>query len=230
MTTRRGRRVMVRPPLYTSWMMMRRCCGFVRGLTPYQMSHYVGISMSPEWHDYKTFEKWGLSHGWRKGLRLTRRNKDKDFEPGNCFFASIQVANGYRRCVRRLPDGRSARDLMGREADGRDGRMQGRIAYRLFGEKRNGYMSRWNPVDAVLVPKCRSRIDAKAARDRLAPRGAEKLNQKFNQGHLRGASSPRRSTSRGTGTRRSRKTDRVEDTLPLATSASTSCQTGKEQT
>lgn len=149
-------------------MAMRRYCGLVGGATPYQRSHYAGVSVCPEWTDYGAFEEWAVSHGWFRGAHLTRRDKNGDFCPDNCFWCSLAEANGYRSCVRRLSDGRSARDLIGCGGLGQDRVEQARIARRLFGEKRNGYASKWDPESAVLVQKCRSRIDAKEARDKMA--------------------------------------------------------------
>lgn len=163
----RRRKPRIRPPLYHSWMAMRRCGGIVRGLTPYQESLYVGISVCPEWEDYRTFEAWAVSHGWQKGMQLTRRDKSKDFCPENCFLATPAEANGYRRCVRRLPDGRSARDLIGTRNLGRDSTEQARVAGRLFGWHKGGYAPKWNASNAT-APKCRSRIDARIVRDKIA--------------------------------------------------------------
>ena len=93
---------------------MRRFCGLVRGATPRQLKLYEGIHVCQEWLSYKSFEAWAYANGWSKGMCLTRRDKSKDFDPGNCFWCSQAVANGFRRCVRRLPDGRSTRDIIGR--------------------------------------------------------------------------------------------------------------------
>jgi len=140
----------VRPPLYGVWMSMRRNCGIVKGATPYQRSLYEGISICPEWLDYSSFEKFAFDSGWQKGLYLTRRNKNEDFRPDNCFWCSLEEANGFRRCVRRLPDGRSARDIMGRNNLGKSGDTDkcAALASRLFCQK-------WDVEKAMTSPKLR---------------------------------------------------------------------------
>lgn len=136
-------------------MAMRRCCGIVRGATPYQLACYRGVSVCLEWLSYATFEEWAFSHGWRKGLYLTRKDKSGDFCPENCIWTTLADANGYRRCVRRLPDGRSARDILGKETLGRDGVEHIRLAGRLFGWY-SKYKPQWSVEEALHIPKCSS--------------------------------------------------------------------------
>ncbi len=163
----RRRRPRSRPPCYFAWMDMRKLCGLVRGKTPRQLSYYVGVNVCAEWLDYKTFELWAMAHGWARGLTLTRRDKNGDFCPENCFWCSRGEANNYHRCVRRLPDGRSARDLLGTRNLGRDGVEQVRLAGRLFGWSRHE-ASRWDVESAVVAPPCRSRYTAARVRAELA--------------------------------------------------------------
>jgi len=99
-TNKKGERKL-RPPLYHSWVAMRRYCGLVKGATPEQRKLYVGITVCPDWNSYSNFEAWGFTHGWQKGYHLTRRDKSKDFCPENCFWAPLEVANGYRSVVHR---------------------------------------------------------------------------------------------------------------------------------
>lgn len=132
---------------------MRRFCGLVRGATPRQIKIYEGIHVCQEWLSYKSFEAWAYANGWSKGMCLTRRDKSKDFDPGNCFWCSQAVANGFRRCVRRLPDGRSTRDIIGRDELGKDQTYHNRTARRLF-------EGGWDPTLAADCPKCDSFIDA----------------------------------------------------------------------
>jgi len=121
-----------RPPLYHSWIAMRRYCGFVGGATPYQRSLYEGVTVCPAWLDYREFEAWSMAHGWRKGLHLTRLDKKGDFCPDNCVWLDAARANGKRSCIRRLPDGRSARDIIGDGRLGLDHGRQRQVAFRLF--------------------------------------------------------------------------------------------------
>ena len=147
-----GRR---RPPAYYSWIAMRRYCGLIRGATAYQLSLYEGVSVCPEWRFYASFREWALLHGWFKGAHLTRKDKDGDFCPENCVWLDVARANGMRSCIRRLPDGRSARDILGDERLGLDHIAQGRLAGRLFGWDRQ-YPPKWGVEEALHVPKCTS--------------------------------------------------------------------------
>ena len=122
----------IRPPMYHSWVAMRRYCGYIRGATPEQAKLYEGIRVCPEWQKYPEFESWGHANGWQQGYHLTRRDKKGDFCPQNCFWAPQAVANGYRSTVRRFKDGRSLRDVIGRENLGRDNAYYQRVAHKVF--------------------------------------------------------------------------------------------------
>ena len=133
----------VRPPCYRTWINIRRWCG-VRGTR--QNRYYDGVTVCDEWvEDYAAFEEWCLSHGWRKGLFLVRIDKNGDFSPANCRIVSAGIANGMRRCVRRMADGRSARDIIGREDPSADREYHNRVARRIFDSK-------WDVESAMSVP------------------------------------------------------------------------------
>lgn len=158
----------VRPPCYHSWIAMRRYCGLVGGATPYQRSFYADVRVCREWLDYGAFEGWAVSHGWFQGAQLTRKDKKGDFCPENCVWHEPAEANGLRSCVRRLPDGRSARDLIGTRGLGRDRVEHARVAGRLFGWH-GRYGSRWdNAEDAAVARRCTSRFMAVRVRAELA--------------------------------------------------------------
>ncbi len=139
-------------PVYPSWIAMRRVTSPSARRSPRILRLYSGISVFPAWQDYKTFEAWALSHGWQKGMHLTRRDKKGDFSPDNCFWAPLEEANNWRSVVHRLPDGRTVRDLVGRGTRGLDKRRHSRITNRIF----NGG---WHIDDALTRP---SRIHAKS--------------------------------------------------------------------
>ena len=141
MKTSGGRRV--RPPCYQAWINIRRWCG-VSGNNPNH--YYSGVTVCEEWaSDYRAFEEWCISHGWRKGLFIVRIDKDKDYCPENCILVPIEVANGLRRCVRRMADGRSARDIIGRDNLCRDRQYHNRVARRIF-------EGRWDVDSAISAP------------------------------------------------------------------------------
>lgn len=140
----------LRPPVWHSWMAMTRAC---TGRAPaHARKLYSGISFFDEWQDYRRFERWAFANGWRKGLVLTRRDKAGDYCPANCFWASRAEANGWRSVVHRLPDGRTVRDVLGRESRGRDKRLHRRVTQRVFVEG-------WNLRAALEKP---SRIHRRA--------------------------------------------------------------------
>lgn len=140
----------VRPPLYGTWDAMHRVCGIRSGATSYQRALYAGVTVCEEWRDYRAFEMWAFASGWRKGLHITRRDKAGDFEPGNCFWATPGEANGWHRNVRRMSDGRSARDLIGTRELGRDQARQRLVAKRIFA-------GGWDASKAMTTPRRKTR-------------------------------------------------------------------------
>ena len=125
----RGRR---RPPCYMTWIRLRHLCGCLGRRSGRETRLYQGISLAREWQHYKSFENWCTSHGWRSSMCVVRIDKSKDFSPENCVVVTKAVANGMRACVRRLPDGRSARDIIGRTNLGRDQKYHNQVARRIF--------------------------------------------------------------------------------------------------
>lgn len=45
-----------------------------------------GIKVCPEWHDREKFYEWCRKNNWLTGMRVVRKDKDKDFSPENCFL------------------------------------------------------------------------------------------------------------------------------------------------
>jgi hypothetical protein len=58
-----------------------------------------GITVTPEWDDYRTFREWALLHGYADHLTIERRNGTKNYEPNNCYWAdnNTQAANKRKR-------------------------------------------------------------------------------------------------------------------------------------
>lgn len=125
---------------------MRRWCGYLNSGTPYQRKIYAGIGICVEWRSFKAFQEWCLGNGWAPGMCIVRKDKSGDFSPENCIVVTKQIANGLRTNVRRLPDGRSARDIIGIESVGKDRLYHNRVANRLFEEN-------MTVEDAVFVGK-----------------------------------------------------------------------------
>lgn len=59
-------------------------------------NHYggKGISVVEEWHNFETFMKWALSHGYTDKLSIDRIDVDKDYSPDNCRWTdAVTQAN-----------------------------------------------------------------------------------------------------------------------------------------
>lgn len=79
-----------------------------------------GIIICAEWlHDFKAFQKWALSHGYRDDLTIDRMDNDKGYSPDNCRWATMkeQIANrGHKQIEKkkdlpRAPASRTEKDL-----------------------------------------------------------------------------------------------------------------------
>ena len=131
-------------PMYRAWVAMRRNTS--PKAAPHIRRLYDGISVCPEWReDYDAFQEWSFANGWEKGLRLTRKDKKGDFCPENCFWTTLEEANGWRSVVHHLSDGRTIRDVIGRETRGEDRARHNNISRRVFCEG-------WELEEAVDTP------------------------------------------------------------------------------
>lgn len=46
-----------------------------------------GIKVCPEWHNRDAFYEWCRNNDWAVGMRVTRKDSTKDFDPDNCYLA-----------------------------------------------------------------------------------------------------------------------------------------------
>ena len=71
--------------------MMRRCYN----PNSIAFKHYgaKGIKVCEPWKDRETFRKWACENGYKKGLRLNRKDSTKDYTPDNCFWGEVHKAN-----------------------------------------------------------------------------------------------------------------------------------------
>ena len=61
-----------------------------------------GISVSEEWtQDFKSFEKWSISNGYKDDLTIDRINNDGDYEPSNCRWVSRKIQQRNQRKLRK---------------------------------------------------------------------------------------------------------------------------------
>lgn len=58
-----------------------------------------------EWRDYKTFQLWALTNGWKQGLWVHRKADQGEYTPDNCFIATrrLQAAYGQSPFAKLLP-------------------------------------------------------------------------------------------------------------------------------
>ena len=66
--------------------MLRRCYSPKSIL--YKNYGAKGITVCDEWHDRETFRSWAIANGYKKGLRLLRKDTTQNYTPDNCFWGS----------------------------------------------------------------------------------------------------------------------------------------------
>lgn len=45
-----------------------------------------GIKVCPEWHDRDAFYNWCKENNWKPGMKVSRRNKEQNYCPDNCYL------------------------------------------------------------------------------------------------------------------------------------------------
>jgi len=81
----------IRPEaLYLKWRWIRARARWLR-------QRGEPFEVAAEWSDYAAFREWALTHGYRAGLSLVRKDPNGDWEPLNCQFVSRARASGYHR-------------------------------------------------------------------------------------------------------------------------------------
>jgi hypothetical protein len=80
--------------------MMRRC--YNPKSISYKDYGAKGIKVCPEWHDREVFRKWCVENGYKKGLRINRKDSTLDYTPDNCFLGEVNKAkHGKNEAIRK---------------------------------------------------------------------------------------------------------------------------------
>ena len=84
--------------LYGIWVNMRRRCREKDRKYYFQK----GIKVCQEWQNYKLFAKWAYSNGYSDSLTIDRINPNKNYEPTNCRWITIEEQQRNRSDVHKL--------------------------------------------------------------------------------------------------------------------------------
>lgn len=165
----------MKPKFYYRWNRMKQICGYYRGALEAARRTYAGVRICDEWLDYWNYHEWCVRNAVTKGDCIVRVDKDGCFSPENCVVVSLARSNGMRRCVRRLRDGRSIRDVIGHETAGRDSDFHNRVAKRVFERG-------WDVDSAIEAPyidgKCRQSLSvSQRIRNRIAGQTRKETQQ-----------------------------------------------------
>lgn len=93
--------------LYSVWRAMLQRVGVTKGATE-KVKHnykYRGITVCDEWLIFENFRDWALSHGYKEGLQIDRRDNDRGYCPENCRWVSTKENVNNRRNTILLEDG-----------------------------------------------------------------------------------------------------------------------------
>ena len=98
---------MCKTRLYSVWKTMLRRVGATKGVDERTKRLYQdrGITVCDEWLVFENFRDWALSHGYKDGLQIDRRDNDKGYCPENCRWVTPKENINNRRNTIRLEDG-----------------------------------------------------------------------------------------------------------------------------
>lgn len=98
---------MCKTRLYAIWAHMLVRVGVHKGSSEKDKHNYQdrGITVFDEWLVFENFRDWALSHGYKDGLQIDRRDNDKGYCPENCRWVTPKENTNNRRNTVRLEDG-----------------------------------------------------------------------------------------------------------------------------
>lgn len=86
--------------VYKAWRNMHERCENPR-TNRYEYYGGMGISVCPDWKEFKPFYDWAMANGYRDHLTLDRRENGKGYSPDNCRWATrLEQARNKRIPVR----------------------------------------------------------------------------------------------------------------------------------
>lgn len=80
---------MSRTRLYTIWKNMKQRC-YNPKRNRYKWYGAKGIQVCEEWHDFLPFMEWSLANGYEESLVLDREDSNKNYEPSNCRWVTVE--------------------------------------------------------------------------------------------------------------------------------------------
>jgi hypothetical protein len=70
--------------IYESWRTMKKMCYGTNHIS-YKTYGGRGITVCDEWkNSFEKFYEWSIENGYREGLKLVRKDVDRNYEPSNC--------------------------------------------------------------------------------------------------------------------------------------------------
>lgn len=82
--------------LYFVWKTMRQRC-FNKKQHDYKWYGALGISVCQEWDNPVNFIEWAKANGYKEGLTLDRIDYNKNYEPSNCRWITIEKQQLHKR-------------------------------------------------------------------------------------------------------------------------------------
>ena len=83
--------------LYSIWSGMKTRC-YNPNATYYNEYGGRGIKVCDEWKEnFLSFKQWAIDNGYRDDLTIDRVNNDKNYEPNNCRWVTMEVQGNNRR-------------------------------------------------------------------------------------------------------------------------------------